>query len=106
MTYYAGQSPLPERLFRLNELATDLWWSWHPDGREVFRRLDYPLWRATAHNPARMVRTIEREKLERAAADLEFLAVYDRALAALDEGRAEHQTWWSRRFSQLAGQTI
>ena len=106
MTGDEGQSPLPARLSRLHELAADLWWSWHPEGREVFRRLDYRLWRATAHNPARMVRTIERDKLERAASDPEFLALYDRAMAALDEGRAEHQTWWSRRFPQLAGQTI
>jgi glycogen phosphorylase len=106
MTRYEGQSPLPERLSRLDELAADLWWSWHPEGREVFRRLDYRLWRATAHNPTRMVRTIERDTLERAASDREFLALYDRALAALDEGRAEHQTWWSRRFPQFAGQTI
>jgi glucan phosphorylase len=36
---------------RLEELAVDLWWSWHPRRRKVFRLLDYPLWRATAHNP-------------------------------------------------------
>jgi starch phosphorylase len=106
MTRDTGQASLPERLFRLDELATDLWWSWHPEGREVFRYLDYALWRATAHNPARMVRTIAPEKIEHAATDPAFLTLYDRAIAALDEGRAEHQTWWSRRLPQFAGQTI
>ncbi len=56
MTRYSGLPPLPERISRLDELAVDLWWSWHRDAREVFRRLDYPLWRATAHNPVRMLR--------------------------------------------------
>ena len=28
----------------------DLWWTWNP-AREVFRTLDYALWRQTAHNP-------------------------------------------------------
>jgi len=106
MTRYAGQSPLPGRLSRLDELATDLWWSWHAEGREVFRHLDYTTWRATAHNPARMVGTLAPEQLEQAAADPAFLALYDRAIAALDEGRTDHQTWWSRRFPQFAGQTI
>ena len=55
---------LPVRLARLEELATDLWWSWHPEARSVFRRLDYGLWRATAHNPLRMVRLISRAKLD------------------------------------------
>ena len=34
----------------------------------MFRRLDYALWRATAHNPVRMLWLIPREKLEAAAA--------------------------------------
>src|SRR5688572_29868421 len=34
---------LPERVHRLTELAHDLWWSWTPDARNIFRRLDYPL---------------------------------------------------------------
>ena len=51
MTRYSGLPPLPERIARLEELAVDLWWSWHRDARQVFRTLDYRLWRATAHNP-------------------------------------------------------
>jgi len=36
---------IPERMGRLEELANNLWWSWHPEARELFRRLDYALWR-------------------------------------------------------------
>ena len=64
---YSTLSPLPERISRLDELAVDLWWSWHADARAVFRRLDYTLWRATAHNPVRMLWLIPRQKLEAAA---------------------------------------
>ena len=49
MTRYAGRPPIPERIGRLEELAIDLWWSWHSDARILFRQLDYMLWRATAH---------------------------------------------------------
>mgnify|MGYP006150539211 CR=1 FL=1 len=38
------------------ELAADLWWTWNTAAREVFRRLDYPLWRQTAHNPVLMLK--------------------------------------------------
>ena len=57
---------LSDRVSRLNELAYDLWWSWTTDARNVFRRLDYPLWRMTAHNPVRMLKVIAPETLERA----------------------------------------
>jgi starch phosphorylase len=93
-------------LNRLGELAADLWWSWNPEGRHVFRQLDYTAWRMTAHNPVRMLWTVPRARLEAAATDLEFLALYDRGLAALDSARSGQSTWWSDRFAHLAGKSI
>ena len=72
----------------------------------MFRSLDYTLWRATAHNPVRMLGAIPHEKLEAAAADAEFLQRYDRALAALDNARAARNTWWTTRHPHLSGQSI
>src|SRR5437667_4341497 len=105
MNKYSNLAPLPERISRLHELAIDLWWSWN-DARTVFRRLDYPLWRATAHNPVRMLQVIPRGKIEAAASDPVFLHVYDVAIAALESARAAHNTWWTRTFPQLAGQSV
>ena len=79
---------LPERISRLDELAHDLWWSWNVDARNVFRRLDYPLWRLTAHNPVRMLKLISAETLERVVADPEWRANYDSAITRLDAARA------------------
>src|SRR5262245_46585034 len=95
--------PLPPRIFRLDELASDLWWSWHGAARMVFRRLDYTLWRSTAHNPVRMLALLAPAQLEAAAENLDFLRVYDDAIAALDASRASRQTWWSSPFPQAAG---
>jgi starch phosphorylase len=106
MTRYAGRPPFPERISRLEELAVDLWWSWHPEAREVFRRLDYTLWRATAHNPVRMLWLIAPEKLQAAAENPAFLRIYDRAIEALDDARTARNTWWSRTYPNLAGQSI
>jgi starch phosphorylase len=106
MNRYSTLSPLPDRLNRLDELAVDLWWSWHSEGRELFRRLDYQIWRDTAHNPVRMLWTIPRATLEQAAGDPEFVWLYDRALAALDAARAARHTWWANRFPQFSGRTV
>jgi glycogen phosphorylase len=94
---------IPERIKRLPELATDLWWTWNPQAREVFRRLDYPLWRQTAHNPVLMLRQVSPELLEQAAKDENFLALYDTAMDALDGARAARDTWWRHRFSETPG---
>jgi glycogen phosphorylase len=106
MTRYSTLPPLPERLARLEELAIDLWWSWHPEARILFRRLDYALWRATAHNPVRMLWMVPRARLDAAAADPAFLALYDLAIAALDDARAARNTWYADTFPHLAGQSI
>ena len=91
MNRYASLAPLPERIARLHELAIDLWWSWHP-AREVFRRLDYPLWRTTAHNPVRMLWTFRLRRSRRQPPIPEFLALYDRAIdgARRCAGGAQH----------------
>ena len=97
---------LPPRMSRLNELAHDLWWSWNADARHAFRRLDYPLWRLTAHNPVRMLKLVSPETLEREMRDTEWLANYDRATARLDAARAAHNTWCEREYPEFAGRTI
>src|SRR5258708_11564915 len=94
---------LPERIQRLHELATDLWGTWNALAREVFRLLDYPLWRQTAHNPVLMLRNISAERLEQVAKDDRFLAVYDAAIEALDRARSARDTWWQHRFNDSPG---
>jgi starch phosphorylase len=97
---------LPDRIKRLDELAYDLWWSWNTDARRVFRSLDYPLWRFTAHNPVRMLQLIPREKLEGKLADREWVANYDRVIARLDAARAAHNTWCEQECGELRGKTV
>jgi len=102
MERYPGLTPIPERIRRLEELACDLWWSWHYRARDLFRRLDYRLWRETAHNPVRMLRLLGRDRLERAAEDRGFLAMYDSVVHDLDLARSAKNTWWSQRYGPAA----
>lgn len=97
---------LSDRISRLGDLANDLWWSWTPQAREVFRRLDYSLWRQTAHNPVKMLRLLPAETLERAAADPAWLAIYDRGVERLEAVRAARHTWCESQFPELHGKSI
>ena len=97
---------LPDRIHRLDELAHDLWWSWSPGARRVFRRLDYPLWRVTAHNPVLMLRLATPEIFTRALSDPQWLEDYDQAISRLDAARAAHNTWYERGFDGLGRKSI
>jgi len=46
---------LPERIAGLRELAYNLWWSWHPEGRMLFKLLHRQGWHLSNHNPVKML---------------------------------------------------
>ncbi len=97
---------LPDRLNRLDELANDLWWSWSPVARNVFRTLDYALWRQTAHNPVKMLRLVAAERIERVLRDPGWLRSYDEAVSRLDLARSAHNTWCESQCPELAGRSV
>jgi starch phosphorylase len=97
---------LPERINRLDALANDLWWSWTQEARSIFRRLDYALWRQTAHNPIRMLQLVSQETLDRAISDPAWLGSYDHVMARLDGARAARNTWCESQCPDLLGKTI
>jgi starch phosphorylase len=93
-TTHPTRPSYPERIRRIFELASDIWWSWHPTARRMFRSMDYALWRTSAHNPVLMLRTVSPERLEELARDPRFLALYDEAVAELDQTYSARATWW------------
>ncbi|MGK2957265.1 MAG: alpha-glucan family phosphorylase [Acidimicrobiales bacterium] len=101
-----GLFTLPERIVGLRSLAYDLSWAWHQNAREVFRQLDYALWRLTSHNPVRMLPMVSPERLSEAAQERSFLALYDAAIEHLDRARTAKHTWWSVRFPDLSARPL
>ena len=70
---------LPPALSRLSELGYNLLWSWDHGIRALFRRLDPTLWKESNHNPIELLGRVSQEKLDRAASDPRFVALYRRA---------------------------
>jgi glycogen phosphorylase len=98
--------PLPERISGLWQLAFNLRWTWHQEAREVFRRLDYPLWRLTSHNPVRMLHLVTNQQLKQAARDPAFVALYDAAIAGLGRALTAKESWWARTYPALPSRPI
>jgi starch phosphorylase len=72
---------LPERLLGLGEIAENLWWSWHPAARMLFKMLNRQAWKESGHNPDKMLKEILREDLESAANNPDYLRHYDVVLS-------------------------
>jgi DNA mismatch repair ATPase MutS len=72
---------LPAALEPLREVSFNVWWTWEPSARRLFRHLDPELWNRTNHNPIRMLQLSRQARLEELATDKTFLRelkqVYD-----------------------------
>ncbi len=97
---------LPKRLERLGELAYNLWWTWQPEAARVFGRLDYALWERLGHNPIRFLREIGRPRLNQAAKDKDYLAIYDRIFASFDSYLSQTDPWAARTHPELNNSPI
>ncbi len=96
---------LPKPLSRLRELAYNLWWSWNPDGFDLFRRLDFDLWEQVEHNPVRLLSAISQARLEQAANDRAYLAQMDRVMDNLYVYMSQ-RTWFDEHHADVADGTI
>lgn len=64
---------LPAALEPLREIVFNLWWTWEPEARALFRHLDPDLWNRTNHNPLRILQLCKQARLVEVAQDDDFL---------------------------------
>jgi starch phosphorylase len=77
-----SRRPLPPRLEGLWDLAYNLWWSWHPEARMLFKTLHRAGWKGSVHNPVALLADCSPDVFEEAARNPAFLERYDSVLAA------------------------
>ncbi len=81
----------------LLEIAHNLWWSWHGDAQDLFRRMNAKLWEECYHNPVVMLGQIQQERLSKLAGDEGFLAHLERVRRDLTAYR-ENPGWWPKTY--------
>jgi starch phosphorylase len=91
-------SPSPQGLEALTELAMDLRWSWNHCADELWRRLDPALWALTYH-PNVVLQTVSREKLASVLADPDYCRLLERLVQAKRQAVAE-PAWYQQKYPQ------
>src|SRR5574341_637011 len=85
----------PASVERLRELAYNLWWSWHEEAQELFRRINPHLWERTGHNPVAFLRRVGADRLEAAVADVGYMTDYRKVFRAFDSYIGETDPWFA-----------
>ncbi|MGD9229064.1 MAG: DUF3417 domain-containing protein, partial [Desulfobacterales bacterium] len=78
-------SNLPQRISGLGELAENLWWSWNPAARMLFKTLDRQAWKESVHNPDKMLKELPIEIMEAAAGNPDYLRQYDTVMSRFEK---------------------
>lgn len=78
------QPVIPKQLERLQELASDLVYSWDRNIRSLFHRLDRVLWDHCGHNPKVFLRRVSQRILDDAILDHTYMHEFQRVLSIYD----------------------
>ena len=74
----------PTTLQKLESLAANLWWSWHPEAIALFRRLNPGAFRTAGNSPVAALRAADPALLDDAEYAAEVDEVWDRFRAYMD----------------------
>jgi len=97
---------IPERIAGLGEIAYNLWWSWHPEARNLFKRLDRLLWKDTGHNPVRLLKEIPYHQLVACSEDTNYLSSYDTAMGEYRKSISSDTTWFKTQHPEHSDRLI
>lgn len=77
---FSVRAQLPAALAPLQELATNLRWTWHGPTQDLFATVDEAAWRATGGDPVRLLGEVRPQRLAELAEDAAFVGrVQERA---------------------------
>ena len=97
---------LPKLLNPLGELAYNLWFSWNPDARDLFREIDLDLWRNEDRNPVAFLKKVSTERIEQFAANKEFVKKVKQVHSRFKKYMENGATMFNQNYPNLENQLI
>ncbi len=101
------KSNIPEGLEELQDLSKNIWWSWDPAARRLFRSIDPELWKKTQKNPVELLQRASFERLQKLRDTEAFRQDMDRVLSRfhhyMDQKKEQDRTRLIAYFSMEYG---
>ena len=97
---------LPPALEPLREMVFNVWWTWEPSARRLFRHLDPELWTRTNHNPVRMLQLSRQARLIEVAQDDDFLRELTEVHATFRKYLARQDTYGKLGNGRILKNTV
>ena len=98
---FSVRTVLPAPIAALDELASNLRWSWHPPTQDLFAELDPARWKTGRQDPVALLGALSSDQLTELAGDTGFVARVD-ALAADLRTYLEQPRWYQTYAQEQA----
>lgn len=98
---FTVRAHLPERLTALDQLSTNLRWSWDKPTQELFATIDSDLWERCGSDPVALLGAVKPARLDELALDEAFLRRLDELSADLND-YLSRPLWYQQRQEQGA----
>ena len=85
---------IPQPLSGLHDLSRNLWWTWNPRARALFRMIDLGTWIQSKGNAVRFLRNVTQAKLDAAAANKGVITAYNEVMKSFADYQAAANSWW------------
>ncbi len=101
----------PQALYgRLQTLAGNLWWSWHPEVVALFRDLDPVKWRQVDHNPIALLKGMNPEEVAERVSQMVMITRINQAHRRLKEYLSDTErtknTWGGHNAGVLGSKPV
>ena len=67
---------LPKQIEGLSDIALNLWWTYNPRGKNLFKLLNPYLWKESGHNPIKMLKQMSEKELQEVCGNEDFIREY------------------------------
>ncbi|MDR3658328.1 MAG: DUF3417 domain-containing protein, partial [Mycobacterium sp.] len=93
---FTVRAHLPERLTALDQLSTNLRWSWNKPTQDLFVTIDPALWERCGSDPVALLGAVNPARLDELALDETFLGRLDELAADLND-YLSRPLWYQQR---------
>ena len=97
---------LPETLKPLGELAYNLWFSWNPDARDLYKDLDIDLWREKGRNPVAFLQNVDPKILKKYSENGEYIEQVNYVYLRFQKYMSAKTTLFSDNYPNLQNQVV
>src|SRR5215475_13089947 len=87
-------------------IASNLWWTWHPEVVNLFRDLDPIRWRQLDHNPIALLSEFTPERLEMRAAEMVLYSRINQSYRRLKEYMSQTPAWGRTNTGVLGSRPV